>query len=469
MPDSLTNLASLLSEAISDAVNSIVWFFETIASQLDNREIATLILVITLIVFVLVAGRKGGIAKSLKDLVAAVFKLVLIVPALLLFAFSALIIGLAAFFGIWTSNILLDTILEVVFIGIPSIAIAAKARSVTSIFKQLVLPEISLGAFAAFYINIESFSLPVEIALQFLIIVLSCARPIAESRSNWKSSAKAINIMLALIGLGILVAVTYRLVNTWESIDWSIELQSLLMAVYYPILLLPFVVALGYYAAYDALSSRIRIKPSSIKFTGKCHLFSALFPHLRNITHFGLCEIMDYAGCHTWKEQSRYIKSYKKMIRKTAAEKNAKLQRMESGLGKVGFDQDGLWLDWANLERIKTALSNVSYVQKRNWDDCGAYASDMQSRLVDVFTPRGCSGGSFVSEDGCSYICWMSNGTGFTFGIGASSGEFPPKRYEGPKSPEIDPRNLLNDFVDEREKDDLPNWLANFYTDNTYR
>ena len=171
----------------------------------------------------------------------------------------------------------------------------------------------------------------------------------------------------------------------------------------------------------------------------------------------------------SWKEQTDFIKDYKKQIKETAAIENRKLARMKSGQGKACFDEEGIWQDWENFEKIKTNLWTIASVQNRNWQENHAYSANMQKEIVDVFTPRGCTSGSYVSDNLESYICWMSNGTGFTFGMGSSNGDFPPMKYEGVIPPPINQNEILSDFVDCDDEARLLHWFTNFYTNDSYQ
>lgn len=427
-----------------------------------------MIVIIMLLALVIANGSGKTIFKGFIEVISCALTPKLFIPALLLIAYSMLVFSLASYFGLWTAKILLDTILEVLFIGIPSMAIAVRTHAITSIFRQFVLPEIGFGALAAFYLNIESFPLVMEIMLQFSILFLTCIKAFSANRGDGKDVSKFSSCLLGLIGTLVLIAATYQLIVTWSAVDWGTELKSLLMTFYYPALLLPYVIALGYYSAYEALGAQIKICPKNIRLCNRLYLYFALFPRLTDIAHFRYHEILGYTECGSWKERRRFCKSYKQQIGKRADKENAKFERRESGLGKRGFDQDGIWLDWRDLEKIKTELWVIAGNQDKEWAVNHAYKSDLRV-LIDVFTPRGCTGGSFISEDRKSYACWMTNATGFTFGMGSSNGIFPPLRYEGDTVPEIDPKHPLRLFACDDKEDALPNWFFDFNVDESYR
>lgn len=121
-----------------------------------------------------------SVIKSLADVIKLALNPNILIPALILVTYSALLIYIAFECGFWNTGILLDTILEVVFVGFSSIYIASKATSVTSIKNELIVPEVSFGALMSFYINLVCFPILFEVALQtvfFLVLAMSYFHP----------------------------------------------------------------------------------------------------------------------------------------------------------------------------------------------------------------------------------------------------------------------------------------------------
>lgn len=461
--------AFFMQVILSNMCDFLSWLLRTIASQIDNRELATLLVLLGIVIYALIKGKSKRILEGLRDIIAAALTLKIIIPALLAVVSSVVIFLAASYIGIWTSGMLLDTLLEIGLVGFPSLYVAANAHSITSIFKRFVLPEIGIGALVVAYIGIESFSLPVEIILQFLILIFSCFQVIGKHQPDGQNIVWLSGCLLSMIGLTVLIAVTIKLVNGWGGIDWITELESIAMGVYYPILMMPFAIVLGYYAAYEMLGIRIKMNPREISFISKAHLYLLLFPSLVDIKHFGYYEAIGYAECLSWRGESDFVRDYKRRIKETAVKENIKLARKKSGLGKTGFDEDGIWQDWESLEEIKTSLWTIASIQNRKWQENHAYSADMQTGFVNAFTPQGCSSGSYVSSDRTSYACWISNGTGFTFGMGASNGGFPPMKYEGATPPPIDHDAVLGYFVNANDEEKLPHWAKDFHTNDSYQ
>lgn len=458
-----------ISINISTVLEYIAWISQCIWSQIDNREIASVILLFGFVVLAAVKGNSKSILRSFADVAACVFKPQIVVPVLILIANSCLVFRHMAQIHLWSIDMLQDSIIEVIAVGFPALYNAVESHTVKSVFKRVVVPEINLSALAAFYINIETFSLPVELAVQFILTLLIFARAVCSRKPREKKAVHQIDCLLSAISLLMFVVVTCMLIHDWNKIDWSYEMTALFMSLWYPVSVLPFLILLGYYSALEKMCHRIRAVSRDIRLSELLFFAFEMFPSLCCISHFTACEARQCLETRSFGEKHEYCNRFKQQIKVKASEANDKIARMEAGKGKRGFDANGLWLDWESLEKIKSALWTVASLQNSEWKRLGSYSSSVKNDMVSIYCPAGCKSGGYISDDGSVYICWMSNGTGFTFGMGASNGEYPPQMYEGERPPLIDSGKPLAEFIDEAQQDRLPNWHASFYVDESYQ
>lgn len=241
----------------------------TLIGQMDNREYASIILIGLLAIYLLIKGKLLSVIKSF----AAVAKLALnpkiLIPAVILVAYSSLLVYGAFVCGFWNTGILLDTILEVVFVGLPSMLIASKATSVTSIKNELIVPEIGFGALTSFYINLVCFPILVEVVLQLVVLFLGIGDALFSSRRDL-SNLHLFENARTVLGVIVLVAATLLLSNTWFSMDWGDELSSLFLSLWYPVFIAPYVLALAYYASLESMSMRINVVGGELTCKGVC-------------------------------------------------------------------------------------------------------------------------------------------------------------------------------------------------------
>ena len=143
-----------------DLVQPLRWFVGTICGQADNREMATAIVAIGFVAAAILLAGVKKMAPRFVDLVSSVLS-----HKILLVTLALSVLRLAWSIGRWSSTLLLDSILEGAFVGLPTILIACRATSMKSVFGELVLPEIKFAALVGFYLNLECLPLFGEIVI----------------------------------------------------------------------------------------------------------------------------------------------------------------------------------------------------------------------------------------------------------------------------------------------------------------
>lgn len=272
----------------------------------------------------------------------------------------------------------------------------------------------------------------------------------------------------AVLGIIIFVAATLLLSNTWFSMDWGVELSSLFLSIWYPVFIMPYVLALAYYASLESMAMRIKVSEENLPTKEFIKIAMALLPNFRYIRHFNGWNAHEYLECLNPSEKACYLGTFKREIDTVAANANAKVKRFESGKGSNGFDEDGIWLDWTHLEEMKSFLWTIASLENRSWMESGAYSS--LDEAFNCFLPKGCNGSLLLSRGKDTYVCWVINSSGFVFAAGSRDGAFPFMRYEGDRCPITDGADMLSEFVDDSGDADtrLKNWHFSFYVDKSY-
>jgi hypothetical protein len=342
---------NLLATVISEALGHGIWLMQCLWSQIDNREIASIVIVVGICVFVMRRGNRRRIFGGLRDVIVCALKPQILVPVLILIVYSCLMLWQMAQRHLWSIDLLMDSLAEIAFVGFPTLYIAVE--SVKSIVRRVILPEIGLSALTASYIGIETFSLPIEIAVQLIMTMLILTRAACANDQRRKGVIHHIDSAAAVLSVLVFVAVTVKLIQDLDRVDWTHEMMSLFMSIWYPVLLLPFVIVLGYYAMLEKMFHRIRAVNHDVKWSELLFFTVETLPSLCCIAHFSGYEAEQCLEIQSQKGRREYCHKFRREIKVRVSEANAKIARMESGKGKRGFDDNGLWLDWENLEKIK--------------------------------------------------------------------------------------------------------------------
>ena len=452
-----------------DLIKSFEWFLGTICGQVDNHEIATAIVAAGFVAVAILRAGVGKMAPKFADLVSNALTPKILLATLALSVYSALLYWLAWSIGLWSAALLLDSILEVAFVGLPTLLIACRATSMKSVLGELVLPEVKFAALVGFYLNLECLSILGEIVMQAMGLFAALVSVLGD-RTTYPKIAKGIaGILFAVIGVTMFANATNWLLASWGDIDWMEELRSLGLSIWYPVGMLPFVWALGLYSAFEQLWIRGDCYAGDLSIASSIHLIASLSMKLRYVKHFTRLEARAYSQCSTWREEALYLKGFKEEVDAKADDANAKVKRMRAGVGKRGFDEEGIWLDWTSLEKMKTSLWTIAADQNGEWKKNGHYNQARLKVMLESFTPDGCTGDSSISVDSSSYACWLTSPTGFVFGMGSSGGSYPPLRYEGDREPDLKEGDLLAEFVSDEDESSLPNWNMKFWIDESFR
>ena len=153
--------------------------------------------------------------------------------------------------------------------------------------------------------------------------------------------------------------------------DWGVELSSLFLSIWYPIFIAPYVLALAYYASLESMYMRINVVGENLPTKEFINIAIALFPNFRYIRHFNGWNAHEYLECCKPPEKASCLAAFKYEVDAAAANADAKVKRFESGKGRSGFDEDGIWFDWTYLEEMKSFLWTIASLENgvgmMNW------------------------------------------------------------------------------------------------------
>ena len=431
--------------------------------MLDNRELASLILMACCAV--LVCGKKStrhAVLKSFRDVLLAALSRPLVPVWAAFAAWSLLAVKLMAKFGLWDSSLLKDTILEVALVGIPAVVNYVNVGSTRVIFRDFVLSELSLGGVLGYYITLEVMSLPVEFLLQVIGLALALLPLLRRKQDSAIVPERIVSALSVAIGVLYISYTTRALVYGCQDHSLASDISVYLLGVWYPAVMVPLIIAIDQFSAYQLMLRRIRGLCGSVPTLALAGLCPAVSPRLAYVRHFNPLLAKEYFGLAEHADRKSFLSDYKRDVLLKVAKERGKDARYRKGEGKAGFDPNGLWLDRTCLGEIKQKLGVVESVLSS--DSYIGKSFEKHREFLDMFTPRGCSRGCEEIDD--RLVLWMSNQTGFTFAILGRVRESEWLRYEGERPPSADDVRQLRGFVADEEV--LPNWAYDDYIDASY-
>lgn len=155
--------------------------------------------------------------------------------------------------GMWSLDLMKDTIVWFLFGGIPLAFSSFASRSNDYHFFGTFLDTIRVTVLVEFLVNEYTFSLPVEFVFVPFVTIILMLRGYASAFEEYSQVHSILGWMQGIIGLAILAFVVSRAISNIDSLLTIHTAQELLLTPMLSLLLLPFVYAVLIYLSYDSL------------------------------------------------------------------------------------------------------------------------------------------------------------------------------------------------------------------------
>lgn len=223
--------------------------------MLTDRELASLLILVAFGTFFLT---KREIRKSGVGVLRALFVPKIAAPLILYLAYACLVVAVAWRIGIWTADLLKDTVIVVLTVAIPLLFGVTNVESGAGLTKKAVREVLGVGAVVALYVNLTSLNIFGELIVQVVVIFASIVSVVARHQGGEALRvAKLMDWILAAIGLAMLAFTTQWLVYNWKSLDLVVVGLTAAMSVWLPLLMLPFIYVLAFYAFVELVYVRL--------------------------------------------------------------------------------------------------------------------------------------------------------------------------------------------------------------------
>ena len=228
----------------------------------NNREIA--ILSWATIFFVWAFSRKK-IRQSLFQLVKSFISPKIIVPFMLFFIYSSLIVLILRKIHIWNLSNLKETIYWLFFSGIIIAFEIVIDEKTESPIRKTVRDLFAFTIILEFIVNTYVFKLPFEMVFVPTTVILTAIYTYASINAEYKIVEKVFGALLAIIGIAMFVQ---ALIQIYSDFSKFASVNTLIDFVLPPILtvsILPAIYLLLLYASYEMLFTRVDLMLGSTK------------------------------------------------------------------------------------------------------------------------------------------------------------------------------------------------------------
>ncbi|TFC39057.1 hypothetical protein [Cryobacterium sp. TMT2-14] len=414
----------------------------------------------------LFAKNRSEIRLAVRELFGAFFnwKILVVVAVYLLYATGC--VALAAHLDLWGVGILKDTLITIFFVGLPLIVSAPKVKSGVKLVRSVGWETIGLSGFLAFYVALASFSIPGELFLQSVLVVLAMLSVYGKRAPETHKLARGCDVLLSLIGIGLAAFTTYTLVSSWDALSIRDIALSLALSIWLPLMLLPLIIALAILMSAETVLSLLSWHNNKVEPPRRVRLAFLMGIHFSTFyaAHFAGQWLGRLARQKTFRGAQQVMRDYRRAIRRNVNAEKDRLERLLTMSGVAGTDENGLRRDRREFAATKKVLKHLFYMQM-GWhrNRLGHFKSDMLELLGDVTKdglPLKHGIELRVRSDSQAWYAWRETPSGWFFGVGGDGNLAIEWQYEGVEPPACFPTEGAG-WTDVTSNSSRPEWAAN--------
>ena len=405
---------------------------------LDNRESATLILFAALVILALF-GR--GFRRAAGDFLKALANWRILTLFAIYFAYCVGVVFAAHQIGLWHTNLLKDTVILVLFTGIPMLM--NKQKDGKQFFITTIKDTFALAAILAFYVGLAPLPLWGELILQVVATILVGVSLVAKRNPEHGKVERPASVLLGIIGLFLIIYTTVKVVSQANDFDFKTEGYIFAMAVWLPLALIPLIYSIAYFVNYEVSSKMLKHfndkqqPPRRVRF--------ALLVGLR----FSLWYSAQFIGkwrsrlgqAKGFREGLVIMRDFRRTTRQEREAKRAAARRLVEMAGVEGTDDEGRRLDQREFTETKDALDRFWYAQL-GWhrNQLGRFVARLAKPEVNFFgdtrLPPGAEVHFILSEDKQKWFAWRRTVTGWVFAVAGLGSDLDTQwQYDGAEPP----------------------------------
>jgi hypothetical protein len=144
------------------------------------------------------------------------------------------------------------------FTGFKIFLQSAEAGSKDRFFRERTVELVGLAAFFEFFLNIRTFSIPVEIVLQPVLVFLILMQIVNKTKEEFRAASRLLGVTLAIVIAWLVAATVKNLVDHWDEIEVHDVIALYLVPIWLTIGTLPYIYLLAFYSGYEQVFMRMQ-------------------------------------------------------------------------------------------------------------------------------------------------------------------------------------------------------------------
>lgn len=401
---------------------------------LNDREWASVILLVGFaLIIACIPSVRRSVGPSIKALLAAATTPKILVIFGGFIVWIAAVIWLAASWRFWQFDLIKDSVVVAATVGFPLLFKAVEAAKGAAIGSLIRRGTVSRATLLAFYLNLETLPLPIELLLQSALVVVALA---TVSKPRGKIVA---GVIYLLIVIGLTIWTVAKIATTWDEADRDLAIGALAMSIWLPAAMFPYLYLAALYAHLEMAFLRLSdFGRRRLRFGTRLGVLLGLRLSVRWATQLN-GSYSDIGREETLKGTLRKMSEFRDDVERREAARADKLAVLEANVGVDGVDETGARLDRQEFKVTKDRLEWIWTTQTGRYAQIGnRYWDDLNDMMVDPVRHGLPLAHGFVTEitaDGQRWRSWRPTPSGWVLGIGgvAVGSQY---LYQGPKPPE---------------------------------
>ena len=219
--------------------------------MLTNREIATLILLAALVIWVLAMP---SVRSSVIGMIKIFVSRQIVLINLIYLGYAAVVVYAAYLLRVWDVELFKDTVVVLLVVGYPMVFRANEVKNGEVLFRRTIRETLAVSAFVIFYVNLSSLPIIWEMVIQIVATFVAMMSVVAKTQgSESRSVLIFLNLILGGIGLLLFATTTIDFIDHWKQEDFQGILRTFAMTIWLPIALLPLIYIGAFLMQYQTL------------------------------------------------------------------------------------------------------------------------------------------------------------------------------------------------------------------------
>lgn len=224
---------------------------------LNNRELAIVIWLIPISIYIFSSAKMKDVKKSFGSLVSAFFVRQIISVLVLMIIYMGIIVYALSYVELWNTEQIKNTIFWCASVGFMSLLKLDSIKKDKSFIKHSVISNLKLLVIIQFIVGVYSFPLVVEVFLVPALVLIGGMTAIVDSDKQYTKVKFLLEYLLFAFALIVIIYTIYMLNTNFGEITKEKTLYDFIVPPLLTILYLPFIFFMVVYSTYEQVAARI--------------------------------------------------------------------------------------------------------------------------------------------------------------------------------------------------------------------